>query len=285
MIPALSQPDSLLDLVFHTQSKVSENSVDVCTQGSDFFNHPIRVSLSHGHDPLCSVYWNQTASMPLKDALAYTRKRLLDVIESQASDYKIPRLLGKVSLSQLTKFLSALKALPLQTKESMFAGKSEYGRLVEAFVLVIQSWEAATGQKFEELTGAVKVLVLSLSSEQGNMNGASMTLPELFVKTIRELMATFPAATSGGSNIPYHFLMTLFLALVLFRPFPMNSEEVDEMMGVDTVTQEVQQMLLIDTILQQFRAAGVLNMDDQNVIRILRVVEECARMRAKVIQS
>ncbi|KAJ3091711.1 hypothetical protein HK102_013708 [Quaeritorhiza haematococci] len=130
-------------------------------------------TLAHGmQDTLMDLY-SVLSTLSQKDALVAIRKRIIELITRESLDFKVPKILGKVTLQQLQKLVGA------------FAGQEKaiarHAGLLECCVGVLQSLERSGEVKWEELVGVEKVLMLAMS-ETAN---ASMV-----VRQIKDVLPT-----------------------------------------------------------------------------------------------
>jgi hypothetical protein len=88
-------------------------------------------SLAHGADPDCMDLMTVLTMLSQKDGMVVVRKRLVDLIAKEAPESK-PRVLGKVSLSQLEKLMSVFKG-----NEKVLA---KYGNLLQSLASAVETF-------------------------------------------------------------------------------------------------------------------------------------------------
>ncbi|KAI9144872.1 hypothetical protein BKA69DRAFT_641353 [Paraphysoderma sedebokerense] len=120
----------------------------------------MRVSLRHHQDPQIINLFDDMINLPQKDSLTSVRSRIIDLITSHASPVKLPRILGKVSLNQLTKLLTGF--VSSDPDNSLEKG----GKLLEVIQGVVECLNESQNQNYESFQSLEKILLLSLSSSE-----------------------------------------------------------------------------------------------------------------------
>ena len=108
LVGPCSHPDHLLDTLVDLESTLGEAAAEVIREGVHGcrarWNNDTRDSMALGLDVLMSPN--------TKEGLVVIRKYLLDLIQDNELDVKVPKILGKVTANQLTKLFQGIKDNP-----------------------------------------------------------------------------------------------------------------------------------------------------------------------------
>ncbi|EPZ31462.1 hypothetical protein O9G_002931 [Rozella allomycis CSF55] len=132
-----------------------------------------------------------------KEGLSLLRKNVLEVLSENLEDFKPPKILGKVTLAQLTKFANCIPPeSPLWFTQA---------RVLELLRIVIKCLESSEQQHWTTLLGFEKILFASLAE-----NAATSIEPVL-----DQLLNFISMSTTKTSGLPFEKLLCLIVYTAL----------------------------------------------------------------------
>ncbi|TPX49750.1 hypothetical protein SeMB42_g00381 [Synchytrium endobioticum] len=197
--------DNILDQIYALLPRVSPDSTDVVFDPQPLLGQSVTVggetvyaSVAHGQDPDTMALISALAMVGQRDGLIAVRKRLVDLIAKEVPNVKVPRILGKVTLSQLQKLLSSFNG-----NERVFL---RHGSLVQVLAAAIESYGQCASVKWDELMSTEKTTLLTLS-ETGDATNAFRQLVELLRPT---------ASSAKSQPSPFGIKDLLILTVYLY---------------------------------------------------------------------
>ncbi|RKP17068.1 hypothetical protein ROZALSC1DRAFT_31088 [Rozella allomycis CSF55] len=135
-----------------------------------------------------------------KEGLSLLRKNVLEVLSENLEDFKPPKILGKVTLAQLTKFANCIPPeSPLWFTQA---------RVLELLRIVIKCLESSEQQHWTTLLGFEKILFASLAE-----NAATSIEPVL-----DQLLNFISMSTTKTSGLPFEKLLCLIVYSYYLSP-------------------------------------------------------------------
>ena len=102
----LSANDNVLDMLYNSKQR-NHSSLDILIPSDVLFtNCELNLGLAHSGDAQAKELIQVLSSLEYKSALITSRKRIIELIQSEIPGYPIPRVLGKVTKGQLVSLVS-----------------------------------------------------------------------------------------------------------------------------------------------------------------------------------
>ncbi|KAJ3048006.1 Sec1 domain-containing protein 2 [Rhizophlyctis rosea] len=180
--------DNLLDQIYTALPRVTENSLDLEVDSglllADAEAEFVPCSLAHGWDDESVDLLIVLTMLSQKDSLVVIRKRLVDLISKEPSiDFKPPRVLGKVTLSQLQTFLS-----PFRGNEQVLMRRAA---VLQCIAGAVQTLTECGKLHWDELTSVEKIMILSLSETLD---------PGIVVQQVKDVLSRVGGAAKGSDS-------------------------------------------------------------------------------------
>ncbi|KAJ3290430.1 Sec1 domain-containing protein 2 [Borealophlyctis nickersoniae] len=196
--------DNLLDQMYTVLPRITPTSLDLAVAPELLLSDP-EFQSTHGCDEETMDLFNVLTVLAQKDSLVVVRKRLLDLISQEQIDFKAPRILGKVTLPQLQKFLA-----PFRGVESVLEKRAS---VLQVLAAAIQTLEDSAKTRWDELTGIEKIMLFSLS-ETSDPTIATQQIKDVLSRT--DLSSDKTAAANLSTDASAHFSLHDVILLTIF---------------------------------------------------------------------
>ncbi|KAJ3191393.1 Sec1 domain-containing protein 2, partial [Irineochytrium annulatum] len=130
------------------------------------------LSLAHGSDPDSIDLMHVLTMLAQREGLVVVRKRLVDLIAKEAPEGK-PRVLGKVTLTQMEKLLGVFRG-----NEDVIM---RHGSLLQCIAAAVQTMRDSQSSNWDDLVSIEKVIGLSLA-ETGDAASAIQPIRDMVLK-------------------------------------------------------------------------------------------------------
>ncbi|KAL7752738.1 Sec1 domain-containing protein 2 [Sorochytrium milnesiophthora] len=164
--------DSLLSQIFDVlpRSDVDTADVQVPLRHLDMPSwsaSTISGSLSHQQNADARQLLSDVASMPLKDATAQVRKALIDITITENIQVKLPRILGKVTPTQLEKIV---KAIQQHSDAGVLDRHQQTLVMASAVLAVLEAEKQEQAQIYATTARVIRTIVANAAQSAGRDN-------------------------------------------------------------------------------------------------------------------